>query len=74
MGADILVVYKKNFEEVHDLSIASLKSDLDGLNEERGTSYELVPREAVKRSDFVGRDLVIVVGGDGTLTSIAHNC
>jgi|TARA_B110000196_G_C21067064_1_gene625450 hypothetical protein len=73
MGADILVVYKKNFEEVHDLSIASLKGDLDGLNEERGTSYELVPRESVKRSDFVGRDLVIVVGGDGTLTSIAHN-
>jgi len=73
MGADILVVYKKNFEEVHDLSIASLKGDLDGLNEERGTSYELVPRESVKRSDFIGRDLVIVVGGDGTLTSIAHN-
>ena len=73
MGADILVVYKKNFEEVHDLSMASLKADLDGLNEERGTSYELVPRESVKRSDFIGRDLVIVVGGDGTLTSIAHN-
>ena len=73
MAADLLVVFKKNFEAVHDRSIASLQADLDALKEERGTSYDLVPREAVKRADFVGRDLVVVVGGDGTLTSIAHN-
>ena len=73
MGADILVVFKKNFEAVHDRSIASLQSDLDAIGKERDTSYEMVPRESVKRSDFIGRDLVIVVGGDGTFTSIAHN-
>ena len=73
MAADLLVVFKKNFEAIHDRSIASLQSDLDALSEEKGTSYDLVPRESVKRADFVGRDLVIVVGGDGTLTSIAHN-
>lgn len=73
MGADILVVFKKNFESVHDRALSSLKSDLDEMVEKRKASYELVAREEVKRSDFVGRDLVIIVGGDGTLTSIAHN-
>ncbi len=73
MAADLLVVFKKNFESIHDRSLATLQADLDALSKERGTSYDLVPREAVKRADFVGRDLVIVVGGDGTLTSIAHN-
>ncbi len=73
MGADILVVFKKNFEAVHDRSISSLQSDLEKIGKERDTSYEMVPRESVKRSDFIGRDLVIVVGGDGTFTSIAHN-
>ncbi len=73
MGADILVVFKKNFESVHDHALSSLKNDLERSVEERGLSYELVAREEVTRSDFVGRDLVIIVGGDGTLTSIAHN-
>jgi len=73
VAADLLVVFKKNFESIHDRSLATLQGDLDALSKERGTSYDLVPREAVKRADFVGRDLVIVVGGDGTLTSIAHN-
>ena len=73
MAADLLVVYKKNFEAVHDRSVASLEDALAELAEERGVSYDLTPREAVKRADFVGRDLLIIVGGDGTLTSIAHN-
>ena len=73
MAADLLVVYKKNFEAVHDRSVASLEDALAQLADERGVSYDLTPREAVKRADFVGRDLVIIVGGDGTLTSIAHN-
>ena len=73
MAADLLVVYKKNFEPVHDRSVASLEDALAQLADERGVSYDLTPREAVKRADFVGRDLVIIVGGDGTLTSIAHN-
>ena len=73
MAADLLVVYKKNFEPVHDRSVASLEEALAQLADERGVSYDLTPREAVKRADFVGRDLVIIVGGDCTLTSIAHN-
>ena len=27
----------------------------------------------MRRADFIARDLVIVFGGDGTLTSLSHN-
>ena len=30
-------------------------------------------QEEVERDDFVGPEAVIVLGGDGTLTSIAHS-
>ena len=46
---------------------------LEKLVETRGIRTEFTAREKVRHSDFIGRDLVIVVGGDGTLTSIAHN-
>ena len=69
--ADVLLVYKKNFEEVHDESLNSLKQTLqDRSNTIR---VEIRAREKVRRADFIGRDLVIVLGGDGTLTSISHN-
>ncbi|MDP7203761.1 MAG: NAD(+)/NADH kinase [Candidatus Poseidoniaceae archaeon] len=70
MGANVLVVYKKNHERIHDESISfieSILSDIENLN------HTMRAREAVSRADFIGRDLVIVVGGDGTLTSICHN-
>ena len=69
--ADVLLVYKKNFEEVHDESLNSLKQVL----QERSDTLrvEIRAREKVRRADFIGRDLVIVLGGDGTLTSISHN-
>lgn len=73
MTADLLVVYKKNFEEVHDRSLAAIQSMLGDLSLERDISTDFTARERVRRSDFVGRDLVIVLGGDGTLTSISHN-
>ena len=73
MAADILVVYKKNFEAVHDRSIAHISKVLENAVEQRGVRVEFTAREKVRHSDFIGRDLVIVVGGDGTLTSIAHN-
>ena len=50
-----------------------IQSDLEHLVETRGIRAEFTAREKVRHSDFIGRDLVIVVGGDGTLTSIAHN-
>ena len=73
MSADILVVFKKNFESVHDRAMDQIQSDLEHLVETRGIRAEFTAREKVRHSDFIGRDLVIVVGGDGTLTSIAHN-
>jgi len=73
MSADILVVFKKNFESVHDLAMEQIQSILQALVESRGIRVEYTAREKVRHSDFIGRDLVIVVGGDGTLTSIAHN-
>ncbi|MDG1525049.1 MAG: NAD(+)/NADH kinase [Candidatus Thalassarchaeaceae archaeon] len=73
MSADILVVFKKNFESVHDRAMDQIQAALEHLVETRGIRVEFTAREKVRHSDFIGRDLVIVVGGDGTLTSIAHN-
>ena len=70
MGEEILVVYKKNFEEVHDRSLEEVRSVMDALVAERGANVGYTARETVRRADFSGPDLVIVLGGDGTLTSI----
>lgn len=73
MDEEILVVYKKNFEEVHDRSLEEVRSVLDELVSERGVNVGYTARETVRRADFSGPDMVIVLGGDGTLTSIAHS-
>jgi len=69
---NILVVYKKNFEEVHDEGLMSLKTILQEVAS-RSHQVDYKPREHVRRADFIARDLVIVFGGDGTLTSLSHN-
>jgi hypothetical protein len=67
----VLLVYKKTHEEVHDRALLCLQ---EALQERSGVVHtEVRPRERVRRADFLGRDLVIVLGGDGTLTSISHN-
>ena len=73
MTSDILVVYKKNFEDVHDKSLETVRKSLDELVRDRGTAITFKARETVSREDFAGRDLVVILGGDGTLTSIAHS-
>ena len=70
---DILVVFKKNFESVHDKSLDTVKKVLTELQNTKEIRIEIRAREQVRRADFIGRDLVIVLGGDGTLTSISHN-
>jgi len=69
--ADVLLVYKKNFEGVHDDSLQSVKDVLKAQSDT--IRVDIRAREQVRRADFIGRDLVIVLGGDGTLTSISHN-
>ena len=46
---------------------------MDALVAERGANVGYTARETVRRADFSGPDLVIVLGGDGTLTAIAHS-
>jgi len=70
---DILVVYKKNFEKVHDDSLEIVSDILEKVQKETEIKVNFRAREQVRRADFIGRDLVIVLGGDGTLTSISHN-
>jgi len=69
--ADVLLVYKKNFEGIHDESLQAVKDRLNDLSDT--LRVDVRAREQVRRADFIGRDLVIVLGGDGTLTSISHN-
>jgi hypothetical protein len=68
---NILVVYKKNFEQVHDDGLLDLKEVIQRIGPDHHVDYK--PREHVRRADFIARDLVIVFGGDGTLTSLSHN-
>ena len=71
---DILLVYKKNFEAVHDISLGLVSKALEDASQRRGDlRIDIRAREQVRRADFIGRDLVLVLGGDGTLTSISHN-
>ena len=70
---NVLVVYKKNFESIHDESLAQLEAILEKMKTTHQLRVELRARERVRRADFIGRDLVVVLGGDGTLTSISHN-
>ena len=73
MSQNILVVYKKNFEDVHDEALEIVKKTLDGISNNIEIMVNYSAREKVSREDFIGRDLVVVLGGDGTLTSIAHS-
>lgn len=73
MPTDVLLVYKKTFEAIHDDALNSLRQVLDTKVESGEVRLDVVAREQVCRADFIGRDLVIVLGGDGTLTSISHN-
>jgi len=70
---NLLVVFKKNHEQVHDGALSTVISTLDEAKQTYGFDFRTVPREEVERDDFVGPEAVIVLGGDGTLTSIAHS-
>ena len=70
---NLLVVFKKNHEQVHDGALSTVISTLDKAKRTYGFDFRTVPREEVERDDFVGPEAVIVLGGDGTLTSIAHS-
>tara|TARA_Y100001980_G_C14543192_1_gene321843 strand:- start:93 stop:989 length:897 start_codon:yes stop_codon:yes gene_type:complete len=73
MVYDILVVYKKNFEEVHDLALKKMIESLKDLEDNLGIKSQYKARERVEKNDFQNKKMIIVLGGDGTLTSISHN-
>ena len=73
VSKNILVVYKKNFEDVHDDALDIVKNTLEKIGEDLDINVNYSAREKVSREDFIERDLVVVLGGDGTLTSIAHS-
>jgi hypothetical protein len=73
MTRDVLMVYKKTHEPVHDESLAVVRTALEGFVAAGRVRLDVKAREKVSRADFIGRDLVIILGGDGTLTSISHN-
>ena len=58
---------------MHDESLRKVTEILNQVKNSYDVSFDLRAREQVRRADFIGRDLVIVLGGDGTLTSISHN-
>lgn len=70
---NLLVVFKKNFEQVHDESLQKVTQVLQDISGRFDVTFDLTAREKVTRADFIGRDLVVVLGGDGTLTSISQN-
>ncbi|MEC8540978.1 MAG: NAD(+)/NADH kinase, partial [Candidatus Thermoplasmatota archaeon] len=70
---NLLVVFKKNFEKVHDESLQKITEIMHDISKKFNLNFDLTAREKVTRADFIGRDLVVVLGGDGTLTSISHN-
>jgi len=73
MTRDVLMVYKKTHEPVHDESLAVVRTTLESFVANGRVRLDVKAREKVSRADFIGRDLVIILGGDGTLTSISHN-
>jgi hypothetical protein len=73
MTRDVLMVYKKTHEPVHDESLAAVRGTLEEFVTDGRVRLDVKAREKVSRADFIGRDLVIILGGDGTLTSISHN-
>ncbi len=73
MTRDVLMVYKKTHEPVHDESLAAVRGTLEEFVADGRVRLDVKAREKVSRADFIGRDLVIILGGDGTLTSISHN-
>ena len=58
---------------MHDESLKSINVILQNFINNGEIRLDIKAREKVSRDDFIGRDLVIIHGGDGTLTSISHN-
>ena len=55
MNSDILVVYKKNFEGVHDIALKKMINCLDELKNDLSISSDYKARERVQKHDFEGR-------------------
>ena len=64
---NLLVVFKKNHEQVHDGALSTVISTLDKAKQTYGFDFRTVPREGGRRGRFRrSRGSMIVLGGDST--------
>ena len=54
VSKNILVVYKKNFEDVHDDALDIVKNTLEKIGEDLDINVNYSAREKVNREDFIG--------------------
>ncbi len=57
------------FQEGHHLSIISA---IDSIFKKNNSEYYLIEREKIKEEHYNSKDLVIVIGGDGTFLRASH--
>ena len=56
----LLVVYKKNHEQIHDSALTTVTTALKGPSKRHEFEFRTVPREEVERDDFLATDVIVL--------------